>query len=146
LIAIAALFVVACRPNPFCGTQLCIYVTGENPPTFSFSPTFFSEVRSLGGIFFVAELQRNAAGVIEHKTIWRIEQNGTADPLPSFKYGELPRGFQQTVPAAGQPPPSLLENRVYLANGAEVQIGYGGTHFIITDGKAKAQSAIIADR
>ena len=115
--------------------SLSVSMNDTNPPVFSFSAGQFAECCTHLALFYVYEVQ---AGDVE-KVIWQIRpKSGTdnsAKGLPKITYGQVPEGFEQTVPAVGAPP-ALKEGERYGASGPRMEVPDAVVKFRIENGKA----------
>jgi len=51
--------------------------------------------------------------------------------LPSIRYGEVPAGFRQIIPADGASPPALIEGKTYDVFTPTYNANGGGVRFVI---------------
>jgi hypothetical protein len=117
-------------------------IDNKTPPSFQFK-RHLSEVDNLL-VFSVAEIAPENQQVPYLKqnyqlntTIWRIESvQGTIAKLDglTITYGRVPPGFVQKLPEK-EPPPLLVENRIYEAGGPYVMMNLARVRFFIKDGK-----------
>ena len=110
LILAGAMIVSACAQE----SDLNFDVADKTGPSFSFSG------RSVGVSFEISELPQSnplsKAYGLEGERIWKISaRSGTqAAQWPTVSYGDLPKGFSQTLPDHG-PPPKLAQGKLYVA-------------------------------
>ena len=129
-----------------CQEHLAVKMSEAVPPAFSFQASTFTHYKHL--TFFIVievapENQKLAAyekTPVQNKTIWWIfpddSQKGDFENLPSITYGKIPAGWNQTVPKNGEPPPTLIEGKVYEAGGPQVEVPWAHMRFTIRNGKA----------
>ncbi len=119
--------------------NLRIAMDEQVPPTFNFSGNgslaFFVVIE-------IAPDNLNASGPYldprKNRVLWDIRPKGGEEaqaPLPAITYGQVPPGFIQKIPDAGQPSP-LSEGKVYQAGGPPVEVPHGYVRFMIQNGKS----------
>ena len=112
-----------------CGEpNVVIEIDNQSPPSFSF--------KGNGSIpfFMVYEVTSDMS---KRTVLWDIRPNDGAHarvPLGPIKYGVVPEGFTQKVPAEG-PPPALQEGIPYQAGGPPIEMPNGYLQFKIQNGK-----------
>jgi hypothetical protein len=103
-IAAISLFSAAC-------SGLRIKVSETLPPEFTFNVGRFAECCTDFRLFAVLEDDSK-------QTLWRITSKTVVEKdqaiLMTISYGKVPAGFEQEIPAAGEPP-RLSEGKTYLA-------------------------------
>jgi hypothetical protein len=112
VIAAATILAVACAQEP----DLHLDFTEKLPPSFSFSG------RSTASRFEIQELPRSRPlskidpYSLKGEAIWSITASSTMNAAnwPMVRYGDVPRGFSQTIPGHGLPP-ELSEDKLYIA-------------------------------
>ena len=116
-----------------CEIDTTVQLDGNNPPTF--------KVSGSGGINFlrVVDLTDCNKSFLDCPVVWQIDPSGgqirIAD-LPSIRYGEVPAGFRQSVPADGASPPALIEGKTYDVFTPTYNANGGGLRFVIKGGSS----------
>jgi hypothetical protein len=116
-----------------CGEpHVVISVDDKVPPSFSFTGS------GTVPFFIVFEIgDQDKSGRTKFTTLWRLTPNSTKSstvPFGPITYGVVPKGWTQTVPARGAPPP-LNEGRYYQAGGPEIEMPEGVVRFRIKGGR-----------
>jgi hypothetical protein len=116
-----------------CEIDSRVSVDGKNPPSF--------RVSGSGGINFlrVVDVTDCDKPLLDCPTVWEIDpvegQVSIAD-LPLVTYGQVPKGFHQTIPANDTPAPALVEGKTYTVYTPTYNANGGGVRFIIRAGKS----------
>jgi len=123
---------IGCQMDPH------VSIDGQNPPTFKLSGpgnSYFFWIVEVGSEEQLASLRPDSPAA---DPIWKIVPNPDfsdriAD-LPSIRYGDIPKGFKQTVPEKGSPPP-LKEGIVYSAGGPTYNADSGAAVWFVVHGE-----------
>lgn len=125
--------------------SLTISMDESVPPNFNFSAGRFAECcRHLTflGVYEIPPENQNlpwaAPKPKEKIVLWQIwpKDNNSAEALPVITYGKVPPGFIQKIPESGEPPPSLVEGKIYEVGGPAIEVPDAYMRFTIRNGKA----------
>ncbi len=125
----------------------CTHADLERATTVTIADENFPPTFKLGGngdqIFFIVtevapENLGNNPYAKENTPLWQIwhkdERAFEVWLWPALKYGTVPDGFIQKIPANG-PPPSFVEGKIYEAGGPAMNAPGGYIRFAIHSGK-----------
>ena len=123
LTVLVALVCVSCN-------SLRVYVTKTLPPDFSFNAGRFAECCTNFALFAVFEQGSD-------KPLWKVSSKKTVERDQAnslvIHYGKIPQGFEQEIPAAGEPPP-LMEGKTYVAvAGGTSYVPWARVKFMVKD-------------
>ena len=119
-------------PMIACEIDTSVHHDGKNPPTFTLSGS--------GGINFlrIIDITDCTKSLLDCPVVWQIDPSDgrirIAD-LPRITYGEVPKGFHQTIPVEGSPP-ALIEGKIYNVFTPTYGANGGGGRFVIKDGRS----------
>ena len=136
------LFLSLCYGTIGCSNEVDMKVSidGKNPPTFKLSGSGELDILLVVEVASenqqVMSTQRQPDKDVVLWEIWPDKSTETEiKKLPHIKYGTVPSGFIQKIPAGGQPSP-LIEGRVYAAGGPARNANGGSIWFSIRNGES----------
>jgi len=107
------LLLVLIAQTASCLPWLRVRITEGNPPSFTVRGTFTTLFQRRVDRLSVAVAQAPKGVHLDGDVLWQIEAIDGTHFIEGLHYGEVPAGFVQVVPLAGQPPRPLEPGWLY---------------------------------